>query len=45
MLMDHIHRCPCSHPLIRLNDHIINVLEELMVEVGAIKGRDMRLEV
>jgi hypothetical protein len=43
MLMDHISRCPFSHYVTWLHDRIVNVLE-LMAEVGAVKGRDFRLE-
>jgi hypothetical protein len=45
MLMDHIPRCPCSWYVIQLHDRIIHVLEQLMLEAGATKGRDLRLEV
>ena len=45
MLMDHIPRCPCSWYIIQLHDRIVHVLEELMLEAGATKGRDLRLEV
>jgi hypothetical protein len=46
MLMDrHIPRCPCSWYIIQLHDRIVHVLEEFMLEVGATKGRDLRLEV
>jgi hypothetical protein len=45
MLMDHIPRCPCSWYIIQLHDRIVHVLEELMLEVGATKGRDLRLEI
>jgi hypothetical protein len=44
MRMDHIPRCACSHYVIRLHDRIVHVLEEFMVEAGAIKGRDLRSE-
>jgi hypothetical protein len=45
MLMDHIPWCPCSWYTIQLHDRIVHVLEELMLEAGATKGRDLRLEV
>jgi hypothetical protein len=45
MLMDHIPRCPCSWYIIQLHDRIVHVLEEFMLEYGATKGRDLRLEV
>jgi hypothetical protein len=45
MLMDHIPWCPCSWYVIRLHDRIVRVLKEFMLEAGAIKGRDLRLEV
>jgi hypothetical protein len=45
MLMDHIPRCPCSWYIIQLHDHIVHMLEEFMLEAGATKGRDLRLEV
>jgi hypothetical protein len=43
MIMDHIPRCPCSWYIIQL-DRIVHVLEEFMLEAGATKGRDLRLE-
>jgi hypothetical protein len=45
MLMDHIHRCPCSWYAIQPHDRIVHVLEEFMLEAGDTKGRDLRLEV
>jgi hypothetical protein len=45
MLMDHISRCPCSLCVIHLHDRIFHVLEEFMLEAGATKGLDLRLEV
>jgi hypothetical protein len=45
MLMDHIPRCPCSWYIIQLHDRIVHVLEELMLEARATKGRDLGLEV
>jgi hypothetical protein len=45
MLMDHIPRCPCSSYVIQLHDRIVHVLEELMLEAGATKGRDLQLKV
>jgi hypothetical protein len=45
MLMDHIFRCPCSWYVIQLHDRIVHVLEELILEAGAKKGWDLRLEV
>jgi hypothetical protein len=45
MLMDHIPRCLCSWHVIHLHDRIVQVLEEFMLEAGASKGRDLRLEV
>jgi hypothetical protein len=33
-----------THYVIRLHDRIVNAFEEFMVEAGAIKGRDLRLE-
>ena len=44
MLMDHIPRCPCSWYIIQIHDRIVHVLEEFMLEAGATKGRDLRLE-
>jgi hypothetical protein len=45
MLMDHIPRCPCSWYITQLHNRIVRVLEELMLEAGATKGRSLRLEV
>jgi hypothetical protein len=45
ILMDHIPWCPCSWYVIQLHDRIVHVLEEFMLEAGATKGRDLRLEV
>jgi hypothetical protein len=45
MLMDHIPRCPCSWCIIQLHDQIVQVLEDLVLEAGATKGRDLRLRV
>jgi hypothetical protein len=45
MLMDHIFRCPCSWYVTQLHDRLVHVLEEFMLEVGAAKGRDLRMEV
>jgi hypothetical protein len=45
MLMDHIPRCHCSWYVIQIHDRIVHVLEELMLEAGATKGRNLRLEV
>jgi hypothetical protein len=45
MHMDHIPRSPCPHSAIQLHDRIVHVLEEYMAEAGAIKGRDLLLEV
>jgi hypothetical protein len=46
MLMDYMPRCPCSWYVIQLHDRIVvHVLEEFMLEAGATKGRDLRLEV
>jgi hypothetical protein len=45
MLMDHIPRCPCSWYVIQLHDRFVHVLEEFMLEAGATKWRDLRLEV
>jgi hypothetical protein len=45
MLMDHIPRCPCSWYIIQLHDRIVHVLEKFVLEAGATKGRDLRLEV
>jgi hypothetical protein len=45
MLMGHIPRCPCSWYIIQLHDRVVRVLEEFMLEAGATKGRDLRLEV
>jgi hypothetical protein len=44
MLMDHIPLCPYSWYVIQLHDRIVHVLEEFMLEAGATKGRDLRLE-
>jgi hypothetical protein len=43
--MDHIPRCPCSWYVIPLHNPVVHVLEEFMLEAGATKGRDLRLEV
>jgi hypothetical protein len=43
--MDHIPGCPCYWYIIQLYDRIVHVLEELMLEAGPSKGRDLRLEV
>jgi hypothetical protein len=49
MLMDNISRCPCvllvCHSAPRLHDGVVHVLEDFMFEAGAIKGRDLWLEV
>jgi hypothetical protein len=45
MRMDRIPRCPCSWYVIHLHDRIVHVIEDFMLEVGATKGRDFRLEV
>jgi hypothetical protein len=45
MRRDHIPRRPCSWYVIQLHDRIVHVLEEFMLEAGAAKGRDSRLEV
>jgi hypothetical protein len=45
MLMDRIPRCPWFWYVIQLHDRIVLVLEEFMLEAGATKGRDLRLEV
>jgi hypothetical protein len=45
MLMDHIHRCPCFWYVTHLHDRIVHVLEEFMLEAGATKVRELRLEV
>jgi hypothetical protein len=45
MLMDHIPRYPCSWYAMQLDDRIVHVLKELVLEAGATKGRDLRLEV
>jgi hypothetical protein len=45
MLMDHIPLCPCSWYVIQLHDRVAHVLEEFMLEAGAIMGRDLRSEV
>jgi hypothetical protein len=45
MLMDHIPRCPSSWYVIQLHDRIFHVLEDFMLEAGATKGQDLRLEV
>jgi hypothetical protein len=45
MIMDHIPWCPCSWYVIQLHDRIVNVFEKFMLEAGATKGRDLRLEV
>jgi hypothetical protein len=45
MLMDHIPRRPCSWYAIQPHDRIVHVLEDFMLEAGALKGRDLRLEV
>jgi hypothetical protein len=36
---------PCSWYIIQLHDRIVHVLEEFMLEAGATKGRNLRLEV
>jgi hypothetical protein len=43
--MEHIPRCPCSWYGIQLHDRIVHVLGEFMLEEGATKGRDLRMEV
>jgi hypothetical protein len=45
MLTDHILHCSCSHYVIRLHGRIVYVVEEFLAEAGAVKGRDLRLEV
>jgi ribosomal silencing factor RsfS len=45
MLMDHIPRCPYSWYIIQLHNRIVHVVEEFMLEAGATKGRNLRLEV
>jgi hypothetical protein len=46
MLMDHIPRCPFSrYYVIRLHDRISHVVEEIINEVGAVEGRDLRQKV
>jgi hypothetical protein len=45
MLMEHIPRCPFSWYVTQLHDRIVHVFEEFMLEAGATKGRDLRLEV
>jgi hypothetical protein len=45
MRTEHNPRCPCSHYVIRFHDRIVNVLEEVMAEAGAIKGTSLRLKV
>jgi hypothetical protein len=45
MLMEHIPRCPFFWNVTQLHDRIFHVLEEFMLEAGATKGRDLRLEV
>jgi hypothetical protein len=45
-LMDEPPRCPpCSCCGIELHDRVVRVLEDFMLEAGATKGRDLRLEV
>jgi hypothetical protein len=38
ILMDYIPQCPYSWYVIQLHDRIVQVLEEYMLEAGAIKG-------
>jgi hypothetical protein len=45
MLMDHIPRCQGSWYVIKLHDRIVQVLEEFMLEAGATKGWNLRLDV
>jgi hypothetical protein len=45
MIMDHIRRCTCFWYVIELHYRIAKVLQEIMLEAGATKGRDLRLEV
>jgi hypothetical protein len=45
MVVDHIPRCSCSWYAIQLHDRVVHVLQEFMLEAGATKGRDLRLEV
>jgi hypothetical protein len=45
MLIDRTPRCPCSWYVIQLHDRMVHMLEEFMLEAGATKGRDLRLEV
>jgi hypothetical protein len=44
MLMDHIPRFTCSWYIIHRYDRVVHVLEEFMLEAGATKRRDLRLE-
>jgi hypothetical protein len=37
--------CPCSWYVIQFHDRVVHVFEEFMLEAGASKGRDLRLEV
>jgi hypothetical protein len=43
--MDHTLQCPCSWYVIQFHDRVVHVLEEFMLEAGATRGRDLRLEV
>jgi hypothetical protein len=46
IFIEHTPRRPCSWYVIQLDDRIIRVLEEeIMLEAGATKGRDLPLEV
>jgi hypothetical protein len=45
MRMDHIPQCSCYWYVIQLHDRIVHVHEEFMLEAGATKGRDLRLEI
>jgi hypothetical protein len=45
MLMGHIPMCPCSWYVIQVHGRVVHVLEEFILEAGATKGQDSRLEV
>jgi hypothetical protein len=45
MIIDHIHRYPCSWHAIMLHDRIAHVVKEVMLEAGATKGWELCLEV
>jgi hypothetical protein len=45
MLMDYIPWCPCCWHVIQLRDRVVHVLDEVVLDAEATKGRDLRVEV